>query len=142
MFNKLNYNIESYEYDDLETTNAWDDLICDATTEILETFTNEDWEQLYEELPNKSIIWKKRFYDCLPDIAENDNQIKSLLFLTNTDDPELFALSLAKLVNYDFSNVENIDELYEKAENLLPDIKDKYHRYVVENFLEKKTKAR
>ncbi len=142
MYDKLNYNIENYEFDDIESMYAWENAISEASSEILQSFEKDDWKKLYEELPKKSTIWKKRFYDCLPDIAEDENEIKALLLLTETDDAELFALSLAKLENYDFSDVENIDKLYEKAEAFLPKIEDEYQKYIINSFLEKKTKSR
>ena len=135
MYEKLDFNIENYAYDDIETMYAWENVMRDTTTEILEAFGDEDWEQLYEELPGKPAIWKLRFYDCLPDVAEDARQVKALLLLADTDDPELFARSLAKLENFDFGNLEDLAELQENAERLLPEIKDSYHRYVISNFL-------
>lgn len=138
MYDKLDYNIESYEYDDLETNIAWDNLICDLTSEILNKFIDADWDKLYEEIPKKSIIWKKRFNDCIPETSKDENRIKALLLLLNTDDPELFSDALSKLDGYDFSDYENSVQLYEKAERMLPKLENEYYKYVIKNFLEKK----
>ena len=135
MYDKLNYNIESYEYDDLEANIAWDNLICDLTTEILDEFIDADWDKLYEEIPKKSIIWKKRFNDCILESFEDENRIKALLLLLNTDDPELFSDALSKLDGYDFSDYENSVRLYEKAESMLPELENEYYKSVINNLL-------
>ncbi len=140
MYDCLNYNIEGCEYDDESTLSMWYDSVCEYTIGCLEEFSEEDWKKLFKELPNKSVLWQKRFVDCLND-SQNQNQLNALIMLSNTNDLELFSLVISTLLGYDVSNVENIDELYEKVENSIPLVGEGYKKEFNE-FLEKKNRVR
>ena len=66
MYKELNSNIETCEFEGSD--NEWYLVACDFAGECLDLFTEEDWKVLFQELPNKSTLWKKRFNDLLINI--------------------------------------------------------------------------
>ncbi len=140
MYDKLNYNLEIYAYDDMISDNMWEDTTRDDTIEILHSFTEEDWQKLFQELPTKSTMWQKRLVDCI--ISEdNQNELKVLLFLANTNDPVLFAEVIVAIYDFDLSNIEGLDSLYDKVEKMVP-LVPLYRKSVLTDFLEKKNSVR
>ena len=140
MYDKLNYNLEIYAYDDMISDNMWEDTTRDDTIEILHSFTEEDWQKLFQELPTKSTMWQIRLVDCI--ISEdNQNELKVLLFLANTNDPVLFAEVIVAIYDFDLSNIEGLDSLYDKVEKMVP-LVPLYRKSVLTDFLEKKNSVR
>ena len=140
MYDKLNYNLEIYAYDDMISDNMWEDTTRDDTIEILHSFTEEDWQKLFQELPTKSTMWQKRLVDCI--ISEdNQNELKVLLFLANTNDPVLFAEVIVAIYDFDLSNIEGLDSLYDKVEKMVP-LVPLYRKSVLTKFKKKKNSVR
>ena len=66
-------------------------------------------------------IWKKRLAECLRDI-NNPNHIKILLDLATIDNIDLFKIVINQLRYFDLSNIDNIDEIFDKVEEVLPSL--------------------
>ncbi len=140
MYDKFDHNVTMYAYDDMISDIRWDDTTRDDTIDILEAFTEEDWQRLFQELPTKSTIWQKRFVDCI--ISEdNQNELKALLLLANTNDPNLFVEVIVALLDFDLSNIEGLDSLYDKVEKMIP-LVPLYRKSILIDFLEKKNSVR
>ena len=141
MYHSLDHNICECEYDDQGSCEAWDCYVCDFAGECLDAFTEEDWEMLFQELPSKSTIWKKRLTDCIigtTDDSTNANLIRALLCIVGTDeDMDLFTQVIATLNDFDLSEVDSIRAIYDKVKNLLPDA-DGFQKIVFERFLKER----
>lgn len=136
MYKELNSNIETCEFEGSSADNEWNEVACDFAGDCLDAFTEEDWKVLFQELPNKTTLWKKRFNDLLIN-PEDPNQQKALLFLAGTDDLDLFVRVLENLSELeDIHEVEGYDQLCEKAIKILPDL-DVIHQMRVNDFLKK-----
>ena len=97
MFRSLDFNIEQYENDDYD--DAWiDSGAQEVSIYCLNDFTEDDWKKFYEEVPKKSTGWKIRFVDCITDDHSGSEQLKALLYLTNTDDMELLTRIIDRLL--------------------------------------------
>lgn len=138
MYEDFNYNLEEFEDDSTASQSAWSDYGCEATEEILIDFTEEDWNQLWNELPEKSNIWKKRLSDCLTD-TNNPNCLKTLLTLSTTEDMGLFTNVIMILTMFDLENIPAKDLLVEKVEKMM-EREDNDRRNVFLNFLKKNKK--
>ena len=140
MYEDLDYNIKNYEYDDPISDEDWSDFACDFTGEVLDEFTEEDWNKLFQELPNKSTMWKKRFSDLLTD-PEDSRNLRGLMEMANTDDIKLFVNVIMNLNSFDLSEVEGLEPLFEKAEQLVNG-DNNYGRSILVSFLEKKNRGK
>ena len=135
MFDSLNYNIDCCAYEDRLTLELWINSYCDSTRECLNAFKQEDWDKLFQELPAKSLIWKKRFIDCLIGTTE-PNQLKALISLADTDDEELFVQIIMNLFDFDYCDTEGIEKVHDKAAKMSPAAND-YQKSVLNPFIEK-----
>ena len=118
-YRNLNYNIETVEYGDQITYETWSNIVYEAVIENLERFTDEDWDQLFSELPRKSVLWKRRLCDCLwlPD----PRCVKALLCLSDTQDEETFYMMIVNLLDLEeFIDPEDMKPLCKINTKWLP----------------------
>lgn len=138
MYDKVNIYIDDYAEDNLETDKEWGNYAFDVVGDMIESFNKEDWDKLFEELPSKSPIWKKRLNDCLNDPTD-ENQQRALLDIAETNNAELFVKVIDKLLDSDITSIDNFEELYKKAEEFRPKFENNnYYRSVIDEILEKK----
>jgi len=140
MFDGLDSTIRECEYDDINTMNEWYDVVLHNAKSFLESFKEEDWEKLFKVLPYKSVVWQKRLCDCLSDTT-NPNVLKALLYMSKTNDIELFSYVIGRLASYDASDIEDFDILCEKVEQNLDKVQGYYQERFTQ-FLEKKNRVR
>ena len=136
MYEKLNIIISEFEQNDDITDNEWSSFAVNKAINYVDNFNEDDWKKIYQELPLKTLNWKKRLIDCLD--PNDDNQLKIIEYLASIDDKELFSDIVFKLLPFDIYRLENPDLLFEKVEELLP-LVDEYNQINFNNFLEKKT---
>ncbi len=139
-YENLNYNIESHEYEDQMTEEAWSCYAGDYTAEFLENFTDGDWEQLYRELPKKSVLWQKRFVDCVPETV-GPCELKALRMIAEgTEDTDLFGNVIGILSDQDLGAADGLGPIFDKAERMLP-LAEHYLKPYIRRFLEKRPGA-
>ena len=138
-YDYLNNVIEQAESEDALTIIEWQEYISEGAIYNIDLFTDADWTILFKELPNKSVIWKKRFAECLGN-PEDENQFKALIYLTKEEDLELFSIVLTQLLYYDVTTIDNYDEICAKIEKKLPLVSYGYQCNFNE-FLERKNKS-
>lgn len=109
-FNKYIYELENGSED------FWYDVGVISASEMLSKFTDEDWENLLNELPKQSLAWKRKVVYCI-DNNNNPYELKCLLALANTEDEELFEMSVDSL--REFINEKNLNLI--KEEKILVD---------------------
>lgn len=86
----------------------WYDEGVDIAREIISDFEECDWKMLLEEISNKDIEWKKKIAYCLYN-HDNRYELLLLLELLDTEDEELFEISLDSLRS--FINKETVEFL-------------------------------
>lgn len=119
--------LKFYEFDKFisefakeEINDFWYDDSLFIAQNILDKFTNKDWDILEKEIDNKDIFYKYRLAELL---GNNDiNEFNILLKLISTDDDNLFEMVIDALrffKNEEFKKIlqSNI-ELYEKVKSL------------------------
>lgn len=140
MFNELNHCIDFYCSDDKYISSTWYEIGNQRAIEILEEFSDNDWEQLIKELPKKDLMWKQRLSYCLD--GSNKYDIYILFQLLNIDDKMILENVVTALKNSTVLNeTGNIDEVISKVEKILPNASP-LSTVVLNDFLDncKKTK--
>ncbi len=61
-------------------------LFCE---DILKSFDNKDWEELYNIIPKQSNLWKKRLVECLGDI-NSEMALLCIFILSKDNDKDIF----------------------------------------------------
>lgn len=120
MFEELDNYIKEFEKEDFAVDYWYDEGFLIAE-DMLQNFKNNDWESLIQELPKRTIGWKCRLAYCLHD--SNDlKQLETLLVLVDTDDTELFEISVDSLRNFKDNQaiIQNDDQILQKIETLMP----------------------
>ena len=79
-YEELDHNIEECAYEGQGPSEAGESFALEMTAEIFDAFTADDWNQLFRELPGKSVMWKRRFSDLLDDTSD-PKQAKALEML-------------------------------------------------------------
>jgi len=81
-----------------EMKDYWYEYDADIIDRILKDFTDADWLKLLQNIKLKSDDWKRKLAYCLTD-NENENkyELEILLGFINTDDDELFLLTIDAL---------------------------------------------
>ena len=101
----------------------WYDEGFDIAENMLCEFQESDWEMLLGALSERTVEWQKRAAYCMND-PSNPNQLKVLLILAETDDPELFEIvvdSLRAFTSEECLNLIQADsQIITKIEKLMP----------------------
>ena len=134
MFNEFIEILDDYDNDGL--SNYWYDEGIDEATEIINKFSNEDWENLMQIFPTKSTLWQERLINCIP-VEDEEHKLRVLNETSKSDDLRLFECSVGALSNYDYDKIERADVIVNKINSL--DVEDDPVSTMVFNrFLEKK----
>lgn len=102
----------------------WYDVGVNDAMTLLEKFSDNDWEQLLDNMLSKSIEWQTRFAYCADSDINDEVIIKCLVLLSSIDDDELFETcvdSLRCIVNS--NNIEIIESnktIMQRVEKTLP----------------------
>lgn len=119
MFEKLDRYINEFEAEDFPVDYWYDEGFL-IVEDMLQSFENDDWEYLFQKLPKKTIGWKRRLAYCLHD--SNDlKQLEVLLMLIDTDDDELFEISVDSLRSFkdNLAIIQNDNQKIQKIETLM-----------------------
>lgn len=138
-YDMFSHNLENVAYDDGIAGDYFGDHYDDYYVDHLLEFTDEDWKQLLAELPNKSIMWKKRLCQCLwePDPQNPPSLcIEAWLSMANAEDIELFCWIVESLLGMNAFNVEELKPIYVKAKKTLPTA-EKGFKKVLSEFVNK-----
>ncbi|WP_240422392.1 hypothetical protein [Listeria costaricensis] len=136
MFEKL----DSYLLDFINENSSedfWYDYAYMQAQELLNNFTQSDWEEMYKNIDSKSDLWKIRVSYCIDEDA-GMNGFAFLLSLMNDSD-DVIEYALDSLRSFDSEEYKNIissnDILKIKAQNLLESASPPVKK-MLENFLE------
>jgi len=106
------------------TYDYWYDEGFQIAREMLEEFSNNDWENLLSDILSKSIDWQIRFAYCVDSDINDEAVIKSLVLLCDIESEELFETcidSLRVIVNSENINViSNNEIIIQRVEKMLP----------------------
>ena len=121
IFKNFDTYIKDFETEDFAADYWYDEGVFIAEN-MLQQFGNNDWEELIQVLPERTIGWKRRLAYCLDD-SENLKQLETLLLLTDTDDNELFEIAVDSLRSFKDSQavLENSNDIIKKIEALMPE---------------------
>lgn len=122
MFEKLDKYIKEFAIEDFEV-DYWYDEGVSIAEDMLQKFENNDWESLLQVLPKRTIGWKRRLAYCLHDSGDL-RQLETLLVLIDTDDTELFEISVDSLRSFKDNQVimKNKNQIIKKIETLMPKV--------------------
>ena len=140
MYEELDDYIQEYEFDSVNVDNYWDEVAYKEACETLLQFKDDDWKQLFDNLDNKSNVWKQRIVSSVSSTLD-DNQLKLLLILSNTEDVKLFFYVIEALRFFDKEKIINYDELCAKIDRLWPELSI-YGESILEEFKGKKDHAK
>lgn len=135
MFEELDGYINEFEMKDY-AVDYWYDEGAFIAQDIIQKFEYEDWDILVKELPQKTVAWKRRLAYCLHN--PNDlKQLEVLLILIDTDDNELFEISVDSL--REFKKDQDIlllnAQIIQKIQELMPKVGEPIKR-IFKKFLE------
>jgi hypothetical protein len=105
------------------TVDAWYDDGCIYAGEILEEFREKDWEELLINVLTKSIHWQRKLAYCL-DNHYNKYELEILVSFLNSEDEELFVISIDTLRSFEYpENKQKIlsnPKMIERVNELIP----------------------
>ncbi|MHC5218086.1 hypothetical protein ACYSNR_15610 [Enterococcus sp. LJL128] len=135
MFEKLdNYLLDFINENSSE--DFWYDYAYIQAQELLNNFTQSDWEELYKHIDAKSDLWKIRVAYCIDEDA-GMNGFRFLLSLMNDSD-DVIEYALDSLRSFDAEEYKSIissnDILKMKAQDLLENASPPVKK-MLENFL-------
>lgn len=106
------------------TDDYWYDEGFQIAREMLEEFSDNDWENLLSDILSKSIDWQVRFAYCVDSDINDEAVIKSLVLLCDIESEELFETcidSLRVIVNSENIDViSNNEIIIQRVEKMLP----------------------
>ncbi|MCJ2385087.1 hypothetical protein ACL36S_01720 [Lactiplantibacillus plantarum] len=83
----------------------WYDEALFICEELLEKFSDDDWEKLIEESSKESDEWKKRLVECLG-YLHNSYELRIILNFINTDNKDLFIACVDSLRSMDLDDLD------------------------------------
>jgi replicative DNA helicase len=96
----------------------WYDVALFLCQKMINSFSDEEWEQLSERINDYSEKVQMRCAECLSD-SENKNSLSMILKLSDTQNRELFVTCVDSLRDMDTSSL-----LQSEKENLLQRVKE------------------
>ncbi|MCM1057129.1 MAG: hypothetical protein NC517_05920 [Firmicutes bacterium] len=136
MFDEFDKYISMFAEEDF-AVDYWYDEGAEIAENMLCEFKEEDWKILLKIVPERKIQWQKRVAYCMHDKSDQ-NQLKVLLNLVETDDDELLEIVVDSLRG--FTSEESLKLIYadsrmvSKIKKLMPKVGDATKR-VFEEFL-------
>jgi len=114
----------------------WHNEASDIAEDMIDEFEMQDWEILINELPSKSIDYKKKLAYCINDNG-NPCELSALMCMLDTDNDELLLICIGSLVYFLNTNNKKIflenDVLLNKIDILMSSSNLVAHK-VCENF--------
>jgi len=120
----------------------WYDEGFSIAREILSNFTQEDWEELANNISSKTLDYQRKLAYSIEN-SGREYELSVLLSMTNTEDRELFEICIDSL--REFINTEN-KHLFVKNEAILNHINrampnaDRTTKNMYKDFLDKTNK--
>ena len=139
MIKKIDEYIANYAVgDDLLDCDYWYDFASDSVINAINSLSDNEWDELITLIPTKSDNWKIRLAECLNG-KKDDNYLKALLSMIDTDNTTLFRLVVSDLLKYDYDIIgeDNFNIIIDKINHFLPEA-DYIETRVFNLFLEKK----
>lgn len=109
MFSEVDEYLKEFEMQDY-ALDYWYDEGFSIAQDMLLRFSEEDWNQLKEQLEERSLGWRRRLAYCLHD-SENLNEIIILSHLIETDDEELFEIAVDSLRCHNAKIIVNLKSI-------------------------------
>ncbi len=124
MYKQLEMYLDDVDTDCDSLLMYWDDLGYKDAVNVLDKFDDEDWEELFKNLDDKSINWKLRLADCLED-KDNQNEIKVVKKLLESENDDLFIATVDIVrIYFDRSLVLDNKEYVERIDRILPQLSE------------------
>ena len=132
MYKDLDYYLKEFIGED------WYEVACQCAETILEKFSDEDWENLFDELHTKDSAWKIRLVYCIePSMGLNGFNL--LIRLVNDNDNEVVEYVLDSLRSFNtkeyHQKISGNLEIIEKAQDLLENTTSLPVQTVLKHFL-------
>ena len=140
MYEQFDLFLTDYAIEDSGVLNYWYDSAYEDAMEMMENFTEEDWQKLLKDIETKSNLWKERLAYILSD-KTNPYQIKVIRELLKTDNDELLVKTLETIktdfdlrdFTYDEKLKNKIKELQQTGNAVTKDITANFERKLEEN---------
>lgn len=123
MYNSVDYIINGINDDSIYSLMEWQDYMMQDTINEINKLSDEEWQKLYDELPNKSMRWKMHFAECLTNFLD-EHQLQAFIILLNEDNVELFDLMLGNMLHYNFNDIKSIIDKLDFADEFIKRVKD------------------
>ena len=118
MYEQFDYIVEDFGAVGSGPSDQWYDCYLEDACDTIDNFTEEDWKQLEEELPNKSNNWKHCMVDCFYD-NKNQHEVNILNDLATTEDRDLLLKVVDRLrLYFDYDNIPNIDIIKQRVSEI------------------------
>ncbi len=138
MYEQFEWFLNDFDTDSMGILNYWYDGEYEEAIEMIEQFTDEDWQKLLSSYKEKSDFWKDRMVYCFTD-KNNPYQVQILNDLLKTENDKLFIKIIDVIrINFDVKKVSNIEEVLKRIDKLLPTV-DSISQKVLLDFKEKGT---
>ncbi|GKW05198.1 hypothetical protein PEC301877_40110 [Pectobacterium carotovorum subsp. carotovorum] len=136
MYNVFNSCISDFSHEG-DSEDYWYDCAIVDSIEMLNQFSDDDWQLLIRELENKPVLWQKRLVECLGG-GHNSYEIKIILELINTEDEDLFIACIDTLRSLNLSDLslETKERFLTRAKLLMMKSKPPVKK-VLEEFINK-----
>ena len=118
MYEQFDLFLTDYAIEDSGVLNYWYDSAYEDAMEMMENFTEEDWQKLLKDIETKSNLWKERLAYILSD-KTNPYQIKVIRELLKTDNDELLVKTLETIkTDFDLKDFTYEEKLKNKIKEL------------------------
>ena len=119
MYKEFNDHINHYDKDDAFTNSYWEENGFVKAYKLLEQFNSSDWDELMNDLPNKTDNWKRRLVFSMYFI-NNERVEKILLPMIDTENIKLFETVLFVLSENEIKVDKDLMKIIEKIRYFAP----------------------
>lgn len=121
-----------------QPASAWYELYWEDAFDALCNFTENDWEALRKELPNKSCAWQQCMVFCFAD-QDNQHEIDILNDLAHTEDERLLIMAADAIrLYFDYEKFSNIEIIKSRVSDIIDRVNEPT-RMILDAFLHPKT---
>ena len=131
MINNLSNYLKREMLDDY-----WYDSALFVCEDILKGFSDDEWKELLEAIPNENIEWKKRLVECLGGL-ESPYEMDCIIEIITTDDEDLFVACIDSLRSIDTSTMDESirKDIIKQVEKVIEENSSSPVKKVLEEFL-------
>lgn len=135
MFEKLDSYLLDFINED-SSEDFWYDYAYMQAQELLNNFTQSDWEEMYKHIDDKSDLWKIRVAYCIDEDAGMNGFTFLLSLMNDSDDVVEYALdSLRSFDSEEYKSIISSNDILKmKAQNLSENASPPVKK-MLENFL-------